>query len=71
MLTDKQSLRQGLLVSTDPPSLRMDGWMERGWMIANVVIYYTVVLYIVCCAVLGYIDNNLKTGSTRYDYGIN
>ena len=32
-------------------------------MIANVVIYYTVVLYIVCCAVLGYIDNNLKTGS--------
>ena len=34
------------------------------------LLYRGAILQIVCCAVLGYINNNLKAGSTRYCYGI-
>ena len=43
LLTGKQSLRQGFF-GFDGSIFPWDGWMEIRWMIANVVIYHTVVL---------------------------
>ena len=47
----------------------MDGDRVEDCKCGN-LLYRGAILQIVCCAVLGYIDNNLKTGSPRYSYGI-
>jgi len=37
-------------------------------MIANLVIWYTVVLYSVHCTLFGSVDGDRKAGSLRYPY---